>query len=252
MEHDLRQLAEVAPEERGGRLADELVAGAVETVAADPVLPGEIGVDRVRVCGRRERLMERGVEHGHVRHIREHGSRRDDAGEVGRVVQRSEHRELLDLALDVGVDERGGEEARPSVHDAMPDGHRRMLLEGRPMRGELLEHDCERRVVVGDAPLVGVFRVEHRDDGIRRGLRPHLVLDRAELLADPLDQTACQLVLVLDVDQAVFQRRRAAVDDEDRAHDSCPCAWMAVMATVLTMSSTSAPRDRSLMGLFSP
>ena len=30
------------------------------------------------------------------------------------------------------------------------------------------------------------------------------------------------------------------------------CAWMAVIATVLTMSRTSAPRDRSLTGLRSP
>ena len=29
-------------------------------------------------------------------------------------------------------------------------------------------------------------------------------------------------------------------------------AWMAVMATVLTMSRTVAPRDRSLTGLFRP
>ena len=31
-----------------------------------------------------------------------------------------------------------------------------------------------------------------------------------------------------------------------------PCAWIAVIATVFTMSATSAPRDRSLTGLFSP
>ena len=31
-----------------------------------------------------------------------------------------------------------------------------------------------------------------------------------------------------------------------------PWAWTAVMATVLIMSSTSAPRDRSLTGLFRP
>ncbi len=31
-----------------------------------------------------------------------------------------------------------------------------------------------------------------------------------------------------------------------------PCAWIAVIATVLTMSSTSAPRDRSLTGFFRP
>ena len=34
--------------------------------------------------------------------------------------------------------------------------------------------------------------------------------------------------------------------------DPPPCAWIAVIAMVLTMSSTSAPRERSLMGLFRP
>ena len=33
---------------------------------------------------------------------------------------------------------------------------------------------------------------------------------------------------------------------------SSACAWTAVMATVLTMSSTRAPRDRSLTGLRRP
>ena len=31
-----------------------------------------------------------------------------------------------------------------------------------------------------------------------------------------------------------------------------PCAWIAVIAMVLTMSSTSAPRERSLIGLLRP
>ena len=49
------------------------------------------------------------------------------------------------------------------------------------------------------------------------------------------------------VDDRPLQRRGAAVDDED-----LHCAWIAVIATVLTMSCTVAPRERSLTGLFRP
>ena len=54
------------------------------------------------------------------------------------------------------------------------------------------------------------------------------------------------------LDDRVFHRRRSRVEHQNRTRHHLPCAWIAVMATVLTMSSTSAPRDRSLTGLFRP
>ena len=41
-------------------------------------------------------------------------------------------------------------------------------------------------------------------------------------------------------------------DDPQLTTRTRHCAWMAVIATVLTMSCTVAPRERSLTGLFSP
>ena len=55
---------------------------------------------RVGVRVRRQLRVERGVEHGDVRDRREHLARRADAGEVDRVVERREHRALLDDRLD--------------------------------------------------------------------------------------------------------------------------------------------------------
>src|SRR5690606_21591569 len=89
--------------------------------------------------------------------------------------------------------------------------------------------------------------------------RRALVLDAADSEADPLDESRGQRVVRVDVDELVLDRGGAGVDDEDeRAHRvpsegvSSAWAWIAVMATVLTMSWTRAPRDRSLTGLRRP
>ena len=86
------------------------------------------------------------------------------------------------------------------------------------------------------------------------------VVDPAARFPDPLDEPGPYRVAAGDLDQGVLQRRGAGVDDEHvTAHDAGPsagasgrCAWMAVIATVLTMSRTVAPRDRSFTGLRSP
>ena len=76
-------------------------------------------------------------------------------------------------------------------------------------------------------------------------------------LADPLHLAGRGRHSGLAVDQAVLQRRRAGVDDQHvRRHSGVPgacfCAWIAVMAIVLTMSRTPVPRDRSFTGLRRP
>src|SRR5690606_21254880 len=145
------------------------------------------------------------------------------------------------------------EETGAAVHDAVADGDGRVLLEARAVFGELREHDRERLVVVGDRALVAVFRIQHRGRRLS-GLDDDAcgVGDHAGALPDPFDQPVGGRELAHRVDQAVLQRRRAAVDDEHDAHAPASCAWIAVSATVLTMSSTRAPRERSLMGLLSP
>src|SRR5690606_32498743 len=118
------------------------------------------------------------------------------------------------------VDERRLGEPQPAVHDPVPDRDDRLGVHSR-------QHGAQRRLVRG--------RV-------------------ATGLADPLDQAARRGLLAAE--HPVLHRRRAAVEHQDVLH-RCPLgssipACAAVMAPVLTMSRTLAPRDRSLTGLRSP
>src|SRR5690606_38577826 len=88
-------------------------------------------------------------------------------------------------------------------------------------------------------------------------LTARAVLQVPHRFADAFDQAGAEHLLGRHVDELVLQRRGARIDDEHDAHAvaSCAptcCAWIAVIATVLMMSLTSAPRDRSLMGFASP
>src|SRR5699024_848945 len=77
---------------------------------------------------------------------------------------------------------------------------------------------------------------------------------------DALDEAGREGDAARGGDELVLDRGRAGVDDEDgRAHARVSFveaarawAWTAVIATVLTMSWTSAPRERSLTGLLRP
>jgi hypothetical protein len=185
--------------------------------------------------------VERRVEHGDVRQRRK-AARRADALHA-RVVQRREHRQLVDVDLDEIVDERRAEEAGAALDDAVPHRRRRGLDQRRTVLLERVEHHAEAGGVVGDRQFARVI-------GIPTLWQP------SRSPADALDETRRERRLGLDVDELILERRGAAVDDEDDGHALIPCcwfcAWIAVMAIVLTMSSTSAPRDRSLMGLLSP
>ena len=115
-----------------------------------------------------------------------------------------------------------------------------------------LQYVTERGGVVRELRLRGAFfRTGTGQVAAAHGQRAHG-------LTDPLDQRPGQLTLDGGVEDLQLQGGGAGVDDEHAGHESLPwrsptpCAWTAVMATVLTMSSTSAPRDRSLIGLRSP
>ena len=78
-------------------------------------------------------------------------------------------------------------------------------------------------------------------------------------LADPLDQAVARGLAGGGVDEAVLQAGGPGVDHQyvpghRSSSRSWPgrCAWIAVIATVFTMSRTVAPRDRSFTGLRSP
>lgn len=153
VEHDGLEVGAATAEERGGRLRDELVRRAVEAVAADAVLVGEIGGDRVRGRLRGDRVVEGRVEDRDVRDVGEGLLRGLDALEVRRVVQRGEVGEVLDVDLDEVGDERRLVEALAAVDDAVSDRDGRELVEARSVLGEGADHRVEAGGVVGDRGL---------------------------------------------------------------------------------------------------
>jgi hypothetical protein len=169
MEHDLLQLAERTADELGRGAADVHVARAVEAVPADAVLPRHLAIDRIRVRGGRQRLVECGVEHRDVRQVGERGPRRADALHGTGVVQRREHRQLVDVDLDQVVDQGRLEEPRTPLHDPMADRDRRTLRQGGAVLGERVEHHGEARRVVGDRQLARPLRIRHAVDRPARG-----------------------------------------------------------------------------------
>src|SRR5690606_33913888 len=192
---------------------------------------------------------------------------------VRRVVQGREGRQVGDLAHDLVVHEHGRREHGTAVHDAVAD---RVHVGVRERGADLVEQaegDAQRLAVVRDRLLA------------RRRVPGEPVLDDAGVLADALDRAGGDGLAADGVDELVLERGRPRVHDEhgpvravravrvralalgqDR-HEVAPwgtgvvdgagtsagaCAWIAVMATVLTMSCTSAPRERSFTGLLRP
>ncbi len=114
----------------------------MEAVAAHPVLGRDLRVDRVGVGRRREALVERRVEDGDIGDAGERHLRGPDAGEVGRVVQWREGRQLLDRRLDLGCHHGCRGEQVATVDHAMADDDR-MLVAQHP------DDRCHRLLVVG-------------------------------------------------------------------------------------------------------
>ena len=244
-----RELVEGPAQVRGGRAGDVAVRGAVEAVPADPQPVGQVAGQRVAPRARRHRGVEGGVEHRHLRGVRVAGAGDLDAGDVRGVVQRRERHQLADLLEHVVVDDGRPREAVAAVHHPVPHRERRL---GQPAGAlERREHPVQRHGVVGDLPRLG-----------QRLGAGGAVNEPALVLADPLHQPGRAHPLaraVRQVEELVLQRRRPGVEHEDGDHAGSPfpaaarfCACTAVIATVLTMSGTSAPRDRSFTGLLSP
>jgi hypothetical protein len=254
VQHDLAEVTRVAFEELGGSPRHEPVRGPVGAVAAHRVPLGDLAVDGVGGRRARQVVEERRVEHRDVGDAGEQLAGDVDAGEVGGVVQGGQRRESLDRGDDVGVDERGDGEVLAAHDHAVADRDDARVRQPRAELVEELEHrvQClamggERRTAPGGHPVVGVPQLCH-------------------LLADALDDPRGAALPTHRIDQLVLDRGRSAVQDEDGpAHDSASppvasaprsaltaWAWIAVMATVLTMSRTVAPRERSFTGLARP
>ena len=140
-------------------------------------------------------------------------------------------------------------EEHAAVHHPVPDRGQFRRVQAETVAGQLLGDRLQRGVVVGDRPALLAALA-----GGQRG-----VAQPGGLLADALHQTHRETAAVAHVQQLVLQRRGAGVEDEYTGGGHCfealsvGCwAWIAVMATVVTMSCTSAPRERSLTGLRRP
>ena len=132
--------------------------------------------------------MECRVEDGDVGHVGKRPASRAYALQVRRVMQRCESRKLVNLRLNLGGDQGRPVEDRSAVHHAMTD---RDNVRGRP---QPVEHPPHSGLMVRDAGAG---------------------------LADPFDKATQRDLLGLDIDELVFDRRGAGVDDENLGHGVC-------------------------------
>ena len=188
-----------------GAQADVVVRRAVEAVAAHALLFVELVGQAVEIGVGRQRVVKRRVEHGDVRHGGKQPPHLANAGDVHRVVQRRERIERLDLRQHLVGDERSFRELLAAMHDAMRDDAdlARAADDARLLRREFRDHRLER---LGEAAL--------RQLAFHFALRAAMHEPRA-VDADALDQTARLARFVGRVVETVFERRRAAVDDEN-------------------------------------
>ena len=178
-----------APEQPAACARDVRVRGAVEPVAPDAVLLGDLRSIGVGVGMRRQRLVERGVEDGDVRDVRERRAARTSMpSSVGRVVQRGERRERVGSRRARRRRSRPGlAEPRAAVHDPVADR-------------------CDSR----SAAELASSAVAHGRARGRTSRRPA----RRSARSSPRSTAARRR---LEVDQLVLHRRRAAVEDERRS-----------------------------------
>ena len=144
MQHNLIQSLPRSAQEGRGLLADVAMRGPVKSVPPDMPLLRQLAIDRVGRGGSRQIVEERGVEHRDMRHIRQHRAGDLDALEGGRIVQRGQHRQLLELRDDRVIDDGRPVEDRPAVNHPVTD-------RGQPGR---FSSRCRRRIASRMPPAV--------------------------------------------------------------------------------------------------
>ena len=240
VEDDQVGLVDRSAEQARGLPADEGVRGPVEAIAADPVLLAPRPRHRVGVRDRRHGLVEGGVEDRRLGYVGEQPAGDAQPLEVGRVVQRCEGHQLSHLLDQRVVDEGRIGETGAAVDDAMTHRNHLGVLQRRPVGGERSQRSGQRFRDGREHALGSVPAVAGR------------VLQPSARLADPLHRPGRGRRPGLGIDEAVLQRRRPRVEHQHVGAHERPRAWIAVIAMVLTMSRTVAPRDRSLTGFRSP
>ena len=164
-----------------------------------------------------------------------------DAGEVGRVVQRRQRREPSIARCTSVVDQPAPANPAPPCTTRWPTATTPDVARSGPTSANSVEHGRS------------AARCGRRSGRVAACSSPRRCASIApDGLADPLDQPGRRALAGDRVDQLVLDRRRAGVEDEHgRVHATLPhpraaalgsaCAWIAVMATVLTMSVPARP-----------
>ena len=205
---------------------DVAVAGAVEAVLADVqigvILIGNGIAERLGGHG----LVEGGVEHGHLGHVRQHLLAGADAHQVGGVVQRAQGDVFLDGGDAGFVDQAGGGELLAAVQHAV--AHRADLL-------QIADHaDAHQMglavvgVIFAGGAILAHQHVQHHAHGLGVGLGLLQLLFLDLLIApaigqvgggidgaDALHQALGDHGFVVHVDQLELQGGRTGVDDQN-------------------------------------
>ena len=185
---------------------DEFVREAVEAVAADPGLgqrarQGEAGREL------RHRVMEAGVETGHLRQVRPGRGDRTDRRQVVRLVQWRERDERGERRQDRLGHQHRAVEPRPAMHHPMADGAQRRPSSWRADEAEQGAEQVLVRAALREAPVH-----QRRPRGV--------VGEEPRRAADPLDlamRGARQPIPLAGREQRELDGGGAGVERQDRA-----------------------------------
>ena len=189
------QIFDWLPHEGCAALRDIAMRRSMRAVFANLMLLAQFVWQRIHVRRRRERLEERRVENGHLRHVGSHSLAYVDAFERGRVVKRRQRAEAFDFLDDIGRDKHRGVEIIATMHDAVSDGVDFINgMNGRTLAvAQCIEHDGQGLFVVG--------HVLSEDAFVFVGA----VLDIGIFASDALTQALGEHFIVFSVDELVFQ-----------------------------------------------
>ncbi len=202
MAGDNLQVVPVAANHLGGLLGDELVAGAVEAVAADAVFLIHLVGQAIEEALGRQGAVEGGVEDGRLGDAGQHLAHGIDTGQVAGGVQRGQVLEALNLLDNLVVDQHATFEDLAAVGHTVTNGTNLLeVLDNTNLRvSQRLEDNLDTLGMVGDGQLLVVL------------LAVPLVGELAHFQTNTLQQALGHDVgIVCHVDKLILDRRTSAV-----------------------------------------
>ena len=207
MAGDQAQLLKRTAEHFGSLLGNILMAGAVEAVAADLVLLIVLVRDRVHIVRLRHSLMERSIKYGNHRYVRTHNLAAGlNTNQVGRIVQRCERYAVLDRLEHLFGDDNAVREELAAVYHAVTD------CVDLAHRGDNTLFRIEQHV---DDRLDRFLMGRHSDVELELFIRLVAGVGEHAVDADALAQALSHDLARFGVEQLVFQRRAAGIDNQN-------------------------------------